>query len=46
MNNFLEENNILEEFQALEETEAALSKIISNLRLNADENDPSVLSFL
>ena len=47
INSFLKENNILEEFQSgfrtNHNTETALTKIISDLRLNSDENEVSVL---
>ena len=50
INSFLEENNILEEFQSgfrrYHSTETALTKIISDLRLNSDGNKVSVLVLL
>ena len=50
INSFLEGNNILEEFQSgfrkYHSTETALAKIISDLRLNSNENKVSVLVLL
>ena len=50
LNYFLEENNILEVsqsgFRKYHSTETALTKIISNLRLNSDANKVSILILL
>uniref|UniRef100_A0A667YPA7 Reverse transcriptase domain-containing protein n=1 Tax=Myripristis murdjan TaxID=586833 RepID=A0A667YPA7_9TELE len=50
INAFLKENNILEEFQSgfrkHHSTETALAKIVSDLRLNYDENKVSILILL
>lgn len=50
INSFLTENNILEEFQSgfrkYHSTETALTKIISDLRINSDENKVSILVLL
>lgn len=50
INSFLKENNIMEEFQSgfrtHHSTETALTKIISDLRINSDANKVSILVLL